>query len=146
MPQKTDEQQSALKKFRSNFPKVAKPVINAELPNSLAKLSSEKLSDLMNVYTAWREYTEDLLIEALAAFTKCKEYYEFERDKKYLALGKTTNAVKDATLNIDEDLRKYQLPLTDAELYYDLLSNKLESYTNCLTVISREITRRQQVA
>lgn len=133
-----------IKRFRKIFVKLTPPTTVApKMPTSIAILTGEKLSDLMNLYTAWREFTEDILQESLVEFMNQKQVYEYEREKQLLLLERTLKvAEKEATLNTDNKLRKLFLDLSQAEMYHTLLSNKLETFTNCLTVISREISRR----
>lgn len=137
-----DEIQKAAKKFRSYFIKLAVPDKQPELPPKLSSLSSAQVSDLQLIYTAWRELTEDLMVEALAEFTSRKHSFDYEYSKQLLLT--TGSSLKEREAKVATNLRIHNLSLhlQRAELYYNMLSSKLESYTNCLTVISREITRR----
>lgn len=128
--------------FRKDFRKVNKPVEDAKLPTKISDLTSEALSDLMLKYTAWREFTEDLCMEALTDFTRKTEQHSYKFDQTFLMMEGSTVKEKETRTRIDLEVHKLYLLLQDAELYYNLLSRKLESYNNCLTVISREITRR----
>lgn len=135
---------SPLKRFRSNFAEKSKPDDDAELPKKISVLKSEALSDLQNHFAAWREFTEDLLVDALAESTTARIKYEYEYDIKllmYIPQCKTKVQAESKT-RVAEDIRKLYVSLSEAELYHQLLSNKLESYNNALATISREITRR----
>ena len=137
-----DEKPTALKKFRKIFIKTVIPEKDPILPKQLSVLSSDKISDLQLLYTAWRELTEDLLVEALSNFTKHKIVYDFEYEKKLLLTTGNTVKEKEAKVSTEPKIHELYLSLQDSELYYNLLVSKKESYDNCLTVISREITRR----
>jgi hypothetical protein len=139
---KSKESNFAEKRFRKYFTKLSKPDEEAILPKKLSSLPSDKLSDIQTRYTAWREFTEDLLVEALAEYTRLKEEYEYAFNKKLLVTNAKSLREKEAIVRTDLNIRKLFLSLQEAELYYNLLSSKIESYNNCLTVISREITRR----
>lgn len=131
--------------FREYFRKIPKPEEKApKLPIQISHLDLNRLSDLQTRYTAWREYTEDLMTESLTELTRAKEKYSYEWDKKLLLLPKMTRSLQEAALNTDDYLHALDVSLTEAQLYHDLLTKKLESYTNCLAVISREITLRGQ--
>lgn len=144
MPIKKDttETTGAVKKFRKTFAKVAIPEKDPQLPNKLSSLTSDKVSDLQLEYTAWRELTEDLMVEALAEFTYAKLTYDYEYEKMLIMTSAKTVKEKEAIVSTDLRIHKLYNTFVEAELFYNLLTNKLESYTNCLTVISREITRR----
>lgn len=129
-------------RFRSVFAKVPIPPNEANLPKQLSTLSSDKVSDLQLNYAAWRELTEDLLVEALSDFTYKKSKFDFEFNKKLLITSGSTVKEKEAKVSVDEYIHDLQTSMEEAELYHDLLTRKLESYNNCLAVISREISRR----
>lgn len=129
-------------RFRRNFNGVNKPVVKDEFLAKVSDINSDKLSDLMLTFAAWREFTEDLLMEAFADFTRKTELHDHKYDVTLLTTTGNTVKEKEARTRTDLEVRKLFLSLQEAELYYNLLSRKLESYNNCLTVISREITRR----
>jgi hypothetical protein len=133
-----------LQRFRKNFAEKAKPDNDVDLPNKISVLSSDKLSDLQNHYSAWREFTEDLLVNSLAEATSARIKYEYEYDVKLLQfIPQTKTKVQaEAKTRVSEDIRKLYVSLSEAELYHELLGKKLESYNNALATISREITRR----
>lgn len=134
------------REFREKFAKVSKPEKDAPtIGKSLFTLSAQQLSDLQTNYTAWREYTEDLLTESLTELMIAKEDYSYHYDIELLKLAENLKVkTKEALLNTSEVLREKTVYLQQVELYHELLGKKFESYTNCLTVISREITRRGQ--
>lgn len=139
----TIKKENAQTKFRKEFAKSSRP--DGELPKMPTRctgLNLDKLSDLMVKYTGWREYTEDLLNDALPEFTYAKERYEHE--KELLILSTKGATVKEKTYKAETDSRIYSLRefYIEKELFYNMLLNKLESYNNCLTIISREITLR----
>ena len=90
-----------------------------------------------------REYTEDLLQDSLCEQLKLQEEYEIQYGAKLLLISGKNKDERQAKI-FDEfpQIKKIYLSLGEAEMYHTLLQKKLESFTNCLTVISREITRR----
>ena len=141
---KSEKEETPLQRFRKNCTEKAKPQADVDLPKNISHLTSEKLSDLQNHYSAWREFTEDCLIDALAESTSARINYEYEYDLKLLQLIplSKTKVHAEAKARTSADIRKLYLSLSSAELYHQLLSSKLESYNNALATISREITRR----
>ena len=134
-------------KFRKVFPKLEKPSESLPtMPKTITHMSSEKLGDIHAHYSAWREYTEDLLNDSMAELLTKQEVYDYERDKKYLLISGKNNTERDAKINTDERLRELSVPLSEADLYHELLLKKLESFNNCLATISREISRRGNLA
>lgn len=128
--------------FRKTFTVINEPGQKPILPKNLSGISSDALSDLMLTYAAWRELTEDMLVEALTDFTRKKEKHQFKSDMTFLKQSASTVKEKEILTRTDLEVRELYLSLMDAELFYTMLSDKRESYNNCLTVISREITRR----
>lgn len=147
MPQKssnevTKTEASALNKFRKDFIRISRPEIEAILPTKLSTLSSEKLSDTMTLYTAWREFTDDKLIDALSDYMLSQEKYDYESNIAMLSVNARTIREKESLVAVKPGIVSLYRKLCEHKLYYDLLQAKLESYNNCLTVISREISRR----
>jgi hypothetical protein len=130
--------------FRKFFKQVNKPEEEPKLPKEISKLSAEKLSDLLNHYSAWREFAEDLQVEALVDYTQKLESYNFSYDKTFLIESKNSKSVKEADAKVSTSLqiRNLYLDLQSAELYNTLMSKKVESLSNVIAIISREITRR----
>jgi hypothetical protein len=130
-----------LKKFREIFDEVPPPKGGLPtMPTRVSDLTSDELGNLISRYTAWREYTEDRHIEACAVFAECKSKYDMEYTKQIVAskFNKITDKRYDAKVSSEELLKD----LEEAEMYKDLLAGKLESFTNVLTMLSRELTRR----
>lgn len=136
---------SALEQFRKVFLRPNKPITEEPLmPKSLAKLNGEKLSDLMNSYTAWREYADDCLLDYVYKLAVQKEEYEYRRNLAFLSTRGKSLRDRDMQVDTDPEIRNLYRKLLETEMYHDLLAGKIESYTNCLTMISREITRRNE--
>lgn len=140
----TESTKTPLQKFRKHFKQLSKPEEPAKLPGKISIINSEKLSDLQNMYAAWREFTEDLIIDALAESTSMRHNYEYEFDIALLKMipNCKTKVEAESKTRVDAKIRKLSLSLSESELYYKLLCDKLESYNNVLATISREITRR----
>ena len=49
---------------------------------------------------------------------------------------------KKTAVNANQKVADLYKQLTDAEIYKDLLANKLDSFSNVLAMLSRELTRR----
>jgi hypothetical protein len=132
-------------RYNKIFPARRKPAGDIpSIPTSLAILESEKLSDLYTSYAAWREFTEDMVNSALAQMLHKKRQYDFSWDVEFLRIrnGHKTAKETDAHLATSKNLAALKNDFEEAELFHTLLQKKLESFNNCLTIISREITRR----
>ena len=132
-------------KFRDKgFDVVTKP--ETPMPSTrvnIGGLSLVELSDLTSRYSQWREYSEDLHTASLTAFTMLSEEFDFEYAKaKMRATGKPTDKILAA--DADPVIRELRQKLLEAELYRDMLGEKIESFTNCLSVLSREVTLRRE--
>ncbi len=136
------DSQNVVKSFRKDFPEKNRPSFELTLPRSLSTLTSEKLSDVMTKYTAWREFTDDLLIEAFVDYRKTKETYEYEWHKKFLTSSQATKYLKEMKLETDPILKELKAEFIEAEMYYNLLQSKQNSIKDTLAIISREISRR----
>lgn len=132
-------------KFREVFPLPVRPGEVVRMPRSLAKLSSEKLSDLMNRYTHWREYTEDLLIDTYAECASTKYEYDTAYFMKYKTSQGKNKEERDAIVHTDPEVMEKQQAMLRANLYYDMLTSKLQGLRDSIAIISREITRRGTV-
>jgi len=144
MPVKDRTKKSALDRYRTHFKPLGKPLEDAKLPAKISTISTHQLSDLQNHYSQWREFTEDLLVEALATFTSTKMKYEYAYDVEVIKMIPKckTKVEAETKARINDDIQKLFVDLSDAELYYELLTKKFESYNNTLATISREITSR----
>jgi hypothetical protein len=119
------------------------------MPGSLAGLSNIELSDWQTKYTQWREYTQDRLISATKELTIAIEWYNREyglvlhtiRQENRKGTKMNITEMKLLTENTESVMLK-QKAVSDAELLRDFLADKVKSFDDCLTVISREITLR----
>lgn len=118
------------------------------MPSDLSSLKAINLGDIMNKYCAWREYTESLSNEANVVYAIAQENYDYKYAKKFAEISqgneKTAITKLDKLLEADETLHSIYVDVYNKRMYKDMLAKKIESYTNCITVISREITRRGQ--
>ena len=144
MPKLDQAPKKPMDKFRKIYGSIEQPEKKAPaMPVTISDITSDKLSNLMTRYTAWREYTEDLLQDSLCEQLKLEEEYEIQYGSKLLLIsGKNKDERQAKIFNEYPQVKKIYLSLGEAEMYHTLLQKKLESFTNCLTVISREITRR----
>ena len=112
------------------------------LDSSISTLSSNKLSDLYMNYSAWREFTEDLHSHAVYKFSKLKTKFERTWNILYLSTSGKTVKDKERIVSVNPEIIRLEDELEEAELMSQLLASKLNSFTNVLTTLSREITRR----
>lgn len=68
--------------------------------------------------------------------------YDLESDKALLRSEASTVTERKAEAKNDPKVARLYKDLSDAEIYCDLLGKKLESFTNVLAMLSRELTRR----
>lgn len=140
---------TALSRFRARgFEEETHPDCAApSMPSNITSMTITSLGALMSKYSAWREYTESLHSESVYQYVSKKSVYDYEYAVKMRSLqvgAKTTLAEKKLMVESDKELNDLYQELLEAEMYKDLLAAKVESYNNCLVVISREITRRGQ--
>jgi len=114
------------------------------MPHEMSNLNSNDLGNYMSRYAAWREFTEDVLTQADMEYIEAKERYDYEYKKLWLTLPRE-KTVKDSErrLDIHEDIVSLRESLTEAEMFKNMVGTKYESINNAITVLSREITRRQ---
>ena len=93
----------------------------------IADIASDDLGDLIARYTAWREFTEDRHLEACAVYAQVKSEYDLEIDR-FIAESRRSISATDKR--------------DEAGIYRDLLAGKLDSFSNVLAMLSRELTRR----
>lgn len=131
------------KRFRSAFDKMGKPDEPVPtFPKKLSSLTSDQLGDYTAKYAAWREFTEDMHFEALQDKMVLQAQYDFEHAKlMVVAKGDGLNEKKYHTLS-NEKLNDLRQKLLDADIYLNMVSNKLDSFNNSLSVLSREVSRR----
>lgn len=114
------------------------------MPDKMSNINSQELGNYMSTYAAWREYTEEVLMQAVMDYLLIEEKYDLEYKKSWLTTPKTST-VKDKeyeieTLSFFVDLRR---ELTEASLYKQMIEAKYNSINNAISTLSREITRRQ---
>jgi hypothetical protein len=136
------EFESVRDKLRADFPELSAPGHTLTLPRSLSKLTSDKLSDIMLKYTAWREYTEDLLIDAFVDLTKSNQEYSFAYSKAYVLCSAKNKEEREAKVLAQDDIEELSLKRAKNQMYYDMLGDKLQGIKDTIGVLSREITRR----
>lgn len=114
------------------------------MPHEMSNLNSQDLGNFMSQYAAWREYTEDVLVQANIRCIELENNYSHTKKVIWLSMSRE-KTVKDTEkrLDIDEEVVSLREELMEAEMYRDLLATKYESINNALTVLSREVTRRQ---
>lgn len=132
-----------LERFRAIFTELAAPKGGLPtMPTKVADLVSDELGNMIARYTSWREFTEDRHAEACAVLAQCKSEYDLEVDKVMLSSTASTVTERKASAKSNPKVEKLYKNLTEAEMYRDLLANKLESFSNVLAMLSRELTRR----
>lgn len=115
------------------------------MPTEFESMKSPSLGNLMAEYSAWKEYTQEKHTLELNKLTMLKEEYDFEYAKK-LAVQKGNNITeKKALLMGDKELYEKRQAVTEQEMLVELLSSRAESFTDAISIISREITRRGQI-
>ena len=143
MPSHKEIVTEPLKRFRKVFDAVERPKGGLPtMPTKVTTLASDELGDIMAKYVAWREFTEDCHAEACATYAQVKSQYDLESDKALLRSEASTVTERKAEAKNDPKVARLYKDLSDAEIYCDLLGKKLESFTNVLSMLSRELTRR----
>lgn len=143
MPVRKIAVKDPLSKFREVFSEISAPKGGLPtMPTTVAELASEKLGDMIARYTAWREFTEDRHMEACAVYAQCKSEYDLACDKAVLTSSAATVTERKADAKTSEKVVSLYKDLQEAEIYRDLLAGKLESFSNVLAMLSRELTRR----
>ena len=112
------------------------------MPTKIADTSSDELGNMIARYSAWREFTEDRHMEACATYSQCKSEYDLAVDKLMLSSDAQTVTERKASAKSNPQVERLYKKLNEAEMYRDLLANKLESFSNVLAMLSRELTRR----
>lgn len=129
--------------FREVFTEVSAPKGGLPMmPTRIADVASDDLGNMIARYTAWREFTEDRHAQACAVYAQCKSDYDLAYSTEFLSLGNMTVTEKKTAVNANQKVADLYKQLTDAEIYKDLLANKLDSFSNVLAMLSRELTRR----
>lgn len=137
------DSKSPLEKFREVFTELSSPKGGLPtMPTMIAEHSSIELGNIMSKYASWREYTEDRHMEACAVYAQVKSEYDLACDKEMLISGADTVTERKAEAKTSSKVAKLHKDLVDAEIYKDLFAAKLESFSNVLAILSRELTRR----
>lgn len=142
--------ETAVSKYRKQFPAIESPEERApKMPLRMSDLTPAELGNYMSEYSAWREFTEDLLIEADSNYIELQEKYD-NLLKQELLLAYSGNQYKTKeekkwSVETKEEFVNLREEVLQAELYKDMLGNKFESLTNAINTLSREITRRSNV-
>lgn len=140
---RVEESRNPFERYRSNFKVKNKPEQKEpNMPTSVSAQSSDKLGDLMTRYSAWREYAEDCVQDAFVEFMRIKRNHDYEWELLFIQTNGKTIKDREMVVNCNTRIKKLSDQLDDADLYHTLLTNKLESFSNCLTIISREVSRR----
>ena len=143
MPARKEIVQNPLEKFRRVFTELTPPKGGLPtMPTKIADMASDELGNMIARYTAWREFTEDRHMEACAVYAQCKSEYDLACDKEVLLSKASTVTERKASAKLNPKVEKLFKQLTEAEMYRDLLANKLDSFSNVLAMLSRELTRR----
>lgn len=135
---------TSLERFREVFADVSAPKGGLPtMPTKVSDIASDELGDMIARYTAWREFTEDRHAEACAVVSEYKSKYDLAYSTEMLASKNSlTVTEKKAVVNANQKVAALYKQLTDAEIFRDLLANKLDSFSNVLMMLSRELTRR----
>ena len=137
---------NAVEKYQDlGFLPTARPNAEPIMPRQISQITSDILGDLQSSYAVWREYSEDNLLKAVATLTQLKTEYDYQYSKRFVLAEGNTDKQKKAYVETDEAIYTKNVELMNAQMLVDLLSSKLESFSNCLTIISREITRRDNL-
>lgn len=143
MPARKERVDNPLKRFRDMFSAVERPKGGLPvMPTKVSTLATDELGDMMSRYTAWREFTEDCHAEACATYAQIKSQYDLASDVALLETSAISVTEKKAEVKNNPQVAKLYQDLSDASIYCTLLSSKLESFTNVLAMLSRELTRR----
>lgn len=134
----------ALNRFNAGgYTPVAKPDKEPLMPRQLSTITSDVLGDLMSSYSAWREYTEDKVLRQLSEVTRLRTSYDFNYSKELIVADGGTDKQRKANVDTLNHIHTEFVEYLEANTLFEMLSSKLESYTNSLTIISREISRRE---
>lgn len=129
--------------FRKQFSEVVAPKGGLPtMPTRIADIASDELGNMIARYTAWREFTEDRHLEACATYAQIKSECDLEMDRVMVGNRRMSATEKKATARLKLDESGLLRKLEEAEIYRDLLSGKLDSFSNVLAMLSRELTRR----
>lgn len=143
MPKINKVFENPLERFRETFTELKPPKGGLPtMPICIAEVASDELGNIISRYTAWREFTEDRHMEACAVFAQCKSEYDLAVDREMLSSVASTVTERKADAKSNPKVASLYKTLVESEMYRDLLANKLESFSNVLAMLSRELTRR----
>lgn len=143
MPVRKIVVKNPLERFREIFTELTAPKGGLPtMPTKISDIASDELGNIIARYTAWREFTEDRHMEACAVYAQCRSEYDLAVDKEMLSSSASTVTERKASAKSNPRVEKLYKSLVEAEMYRDLLANKLESFSNVLAMLSRELTRR----
>ena len=112
------------------------------MPTRISDLASDELGNMIARYSAWREFTEDRHMEACAGYAQCKSEYDLQVDKETLHAIAGTITERKVAAKVTPRVEVLYKRLVEAETFMNLLANKLDSFSNVLAMLSRELTRR----
>jgi len=142
---KSDDQipKSPLERFRQVFTDLKAPKGGLPtMPTRISETSLDELGDMIARYTAWREFTEDRHLESVAVYSQLKSEYDLASDKAMLSSIQGTITEKKAAAKTSSTVSILAKRTVEAEIYMNLLGGKLDSFSNVLAMLSRELTRR----
>lgn len=141
MPTKKDK--SPIERFRDVFTEIVPPKGGLPtMPTRISDYASDELGNIISRYTAWREFTEDRHMEACAVYSQCKSEYDLACDTEMLKSDGQTVSERKASAKTNSQVQKLGVIVNEAEIYTNLLAAKLDSFSNVLAMLSRELTRR----
>lgn len=144
MPELKIVVKNPLEKFREVFTELSAPSGGLPtMPTQIATIASDDLGNIISRYTAWREFTEDRHMEACAVYAQCKSEYDLVINTGMVSVSNAGTVTEKRAIakNSVTAIKKYR-ELNEAEMYKDLLARKLDSFSNVLAMLSRELTRR----
>lgn len=140
---------SALEKFKDWNLTFNKPATDqVELPSDITSVSSEQLGELMTRLTSWTDYISSQMtmaqLEERAALKK-KDFAEntmLIRRMGSQAKGERVTTVK-AEIAVSPDIVQLDNDYEEKYAYRKLVEMLLTNHERDLSLVSREITRRQ---
>ena len=143
MPTRAKKELSPLERFREVFSEIAAPKEGLPtMQTRISDISSDELGNMIARYSAWREFTEDRHAEACAVFSQLKSEYDLAHDQMVLQMKGSNITEKKLRARASNEVAEIGKKLAEAEMFRDLLAGKLDSFSNVLAMLSRELTRR----
>lgn len=134
---------TAYSKFRKGFSELSKPEKESPtMPKRVSIVTSDAISDLMFRISAWRDYTDDLIYEATADYLNAKEKHQYQWDIEMIMVRGNSVKEKESKVRTKQEIKILREDMLEKEMYLDMLERKHENYTNNISIISREISRR----